>query len=320
KLDSAREALRHLCEPVPPPQGHEQFLLYFCGSAADEDGLTVTEPLRISFYKATAAFLRAYADISSHLIEAGYGLEEAGRIREETEFYAEIRAAIKKHAGEELDIKAYEADMRHLINTYVQADHAEPLGTLEGLTLTELIVESGINDAIAKKLNARGNLSNNAVAEGIINNLRKTIIRDQLADPRFYEQMSKLLQDLIQMSRKESKDYEAFLERAEELARQLVKKSGGDFPAPLHGNVEATVLFRNLPDLSGDLFHCPEDVEERALLAMKIDHAMREEAPAGWKGDQTKESIVKNFLHKLMNKDKVATPALFEIVKNQPGY
>jgi hypothetical protein len=34
----------------------------------------------------------------------------------------EIRAAIKKHSGEELDIKPYEADMRHLINTYIQAD------------------------------------------------------------------------------------------------------------------------------------------------------------------------------------------------------
>jgi type I restriction enzyme R subunit len=40
----------------------------------------------------------------------------------EVEFYAEIRAAIKKHSGEELDIKPYEADMRHLINTYIQAD------------------------------------------------------------------------------------------------------------------------------------------------------------------------------------------------------
>lgn len=35
------------------------------------------------------------------------------------------RAAIKRHSGEELDIKPYEADMRHLINTYIQADRAE---------------------------------------------------------------------------------------------------------------------------------------------------------------------------------------------------
>jgi type I restriction enzyme R subunit len=41
------------------------------------------------------------------------------------EFHTDIRAAIKKHSGEELDIKPYEADMRHLINTYIQADAAD---------------------------------------------------------------------------------------------------------------------------------------------------------------------------------------------------
>lgn len=33
-----------------------------------------------------------------------------------------------------------------------------------------------------------------------------------------------------------------------------------------------------------------------------------------------KERIVQNFLHKLLQKDKAATLALFELVKNQPGY
>ena len=43
--------------------------------------------------------------------------------------------------------------------------------------------------------------SKNAIAEGIINNVCKTIIRDQLMDPRFYEQLSKLLDDLVRQSR-----------------------------------------------------------------------------------------------------------------------
>ena len=47
---------------------------------------------------------------------------------------------------------------------------------------------------------------------------------------------------------------------------------------------------------------------------------MREEAQAGWRGDQAKESIVKTFLHELLSRDKQATLALFEIIKNQPGY
>lgn len=55
QLDLTRETLRHLCEPVPPPREVEQFLRYFCGDGADPQGLSDTEPLRISFYKAVAA-------------------------------------------------------------------------------------------------------------------------------------------------------------------------------------------------------------------------------------------------------------------------
>lgn len=44
-------------------------------------------------------------------------LAEITSLNSEVEFFSEIRAAIKKHSGEELDIKPYEADMRHLINS-----------------------------------------------------------------------------------------------------------------------------------------------------------------------------------------------------------
>ena len=146
------------------------------------------------------------------------------RCRRRSEFYSDTRAAIKKHSGEELDIKPYEADMRHLLNTYVQADPAADMGNLNSLSLTELIIETGIHDAIARKLNEKGKLSRNAIAEGIINNVRKTIIRDQLTDPRFYAEMSKLLDDLIKQSRADAAAYEAFLKKAEELVKRMAKK------------------------------------------------------------------------------------------------
>src|SRR5205823_5866342 len=208
QLDAAREALRYLCEPVPLPREMEPFLHYFCGDAANPQALTDTEPLRISFYKSVAALVRAYADIAQNLTEGGYSDTEAAALQKEVDFYSEVRSAIKKHSGEELDIKPYEADMRHLLNTYVQADPAADMGDLSSLSLTELIIETGIHDAIARKLNQKGKLSRNAIAEGIINNVRKTIIRDQLTEPRFYAEMSKLLVDLIQMRRNETLDNE----------------------------------------------------------------------------------------------------------------
>ena len=321
RLDAAREALHYLCEPVPLPREVEQFLYHFCGDAANPDALGETEALRVSFYKAVAVFVRAFAAIAQDLTEAGYSDAEAAAIKKGVEFYSEIRFAIKKHSGEELDIKPYEADMRHLLNTYVQADPATDMGALGEMSLVELVVETGIHDAIARRLNEKGNLSRNAIAEGIINNVRRVIVREQLTDPRFYEQMSKLLDDLINQSRADAAAYEEFLRKAELLVKRLVTKQPDDgVPAALHGKPEATVLFNNLASIAATSFQCPTANDEKAALALEIDMAVRESAPAGWRGDQAREAQVLNALFPILERDREATKAVFEIVKHQQGY
>jgi type I restriction enzyme R subunit len=321
KLESARESLKYLCEPVPPPREMEQYLHYFCGDAANPNALSETEVLRISFYKAVAAFVRAFAAISQDLTEAGYSSAQIAELNKEVEFFSDTRAAIKRHSGEELDTKPYEADMRHLINTYIQADPADPLGSMDNYSLVELIIETGIHDAIAKKLNQKCKLSKNAVAESIINNVRKTIIRDQLTDPKFYEEMSKLLNDLIALKRTITASYEEFLKKAEELVLRMAGKAGQvSHPNVLNGHPEAIRLFNNLASISADSFQCPVDEDEKAKLALEIDRAIREHAPAGWKGDDTREKQVLNALFPIMKRDRQATLALFEIIKNQAGY
>jgi type I restriction enzyme, R subunit len=320
QLDTAREALRYLCDPVPPPREMEQYLHYFCGDASNANALAETEPLRISFYKAVAVFVRAYAAIAQNLTQAGYSDNEVAALKKEVEFYSDTRAAIKRHSGEELDIKPYEADMRHLLNTYVQADPAADLGNLNSLSLTELIIETGIHDAIARKLNEKGKLSRNAIAEGIINNVRKTIIRNQLTDPRFYAEISKLLDDLIKQSRADTAAYEAFLKKAEELVQRMAQKDSGGHPAMLNGYPGAIVLFNNLATIPATVFQCPADEDGKAMLALQLDLAMRENAPAGWRGDDTREKQVLNALFPILSRDRHATQAIFEIIKNQPGY
>jgi type I restriction enzyme R subunit len=321
QLDAAREALRYLCEPVPLPREMEQFLHYFCGDAANPLALANTEPLRITFYKSVATFVRAFADIAQDLTEAGYSDAKAAALQKEVEFYGETRKQIKMHSGEELDIKPYEADMRRLLNTYVQADSAVDVGNLNSLSLTELIIETGIHDAIARKLNEKGKLSKNAIAEGIINNVRKTIIRDQLTDPRFYAEMSRLLDDLIKQSREDAAAYEEFLRKAEELVKRMARKDpGSGVPAVLHGKSEAIVLFNNLASIPATTFQSPADDDAKAKLALELDQTMRENAPAGWKGDDTREKQVLNALFPIMERDRTATQAIFEIIKNQPGY
>ena len=328
KLEEGREALLHLCEPVLAPRELEQFIAYFCGEAQDAEALEQTEPLRISFYKLVTAFVRSWADIGSELPSAGYDEAIIARLEKEVAFYAEMRAAIKHHSGEEFDIKPFESDMRDLLNRYVRADDARTLGDMSDLSLVDLIVKTGIHDAIAQKLNAKG-ASNKAVAEGIINNVRKAIIQERLTDPRFFKEMSNLLDELIKQSRDDAKSYEAFLQQAEVMARKLAAHaSGGEqVPEALQGRPEAVVLYRNLPDIlakPADAAHVGDagDPYGGDLIgkAVQIDAAMRESVPAGWKGDEIKERMVQSTLLALVGGDKEAMLKLFELVKNQAGY
>jgi len=328
KLNAAREALSYLCEPVAQPREVEQFFDYFCGDASNPLSLSETEPLRIAFYKAVAAFVRAYGAISQYMNEAGYSVNEIADIEKEVDFYSEVRLAIKRHSGEELDIKPFEADMRHLMNTYIKADPADPFGKVDQYSLVDLIIRTGIHDAIAQKLSQKGKLSRNAIAESIINNVRQTIIRDQLTDPRFYEEMSKLLDDLIRQKREAIEDYEAFLRNAEALVKKMSQgQDTENIPEKLRGKPDAVVIYNNLPDIlstNGDSKLATEsdvfNIDKLVQLALEIDRVMRERAPAGWRGDDTREKQVLNALFPLLDRDRESTKALFELLKNLKGY
>jgi len=153
--------------------------------------------------------------------------------------------------------------------------------------------------------------------------------RDQLTDPRFYDQMSKLLDDLIRQSQADTAAYEKFLRDAEALVKRLAaKQPEAGVPAALHGKREATVIYNNLSRiLAAGRAEVAVVAEPRAeyddslvRLALEIDRVMRERAPAGWKGDQAREAQVLNALFPLLDRNREATRALFELIKNQPGY
>jgi type I restriction enzyme R subunit len=323
RLEDAREQVKYLCEPIALPKQTEQFLAYFCGNAAEPLEAIEKEPTRIAFYKMTASLIRAYANISLHLTEAGYSTADILTLEKEVNFYKDMREAVKKHLGEELDIKPYEGDMRHLINTYIKADDAEKLGEMEEFSLVDLIVKTGIHDAIAQKLNQKGTLSRNAIAESIINNVRKTIIRDQLTDPRFYEDMSKLLEDLLQQKRENAEEYEAFLKNAEDLVQKMEQGRNTDnIPNELKGNKEAILIYSLLPRIFEKPQNAPIAAELEAPygdkfvhLALEIDRVMRTEAPADWRGDDVREKQVQNALFRVLQKDRNATIALFNELK-----
>ncbi len=112
---------------------------------------------------------------------------------------------------------------------------------------------------------------NRAEHDDIINNVRKTIIRDQLTDPKFYEEMSKLLDDLIVLKRSITESDEEFLKQAEALVLRMAGKvTQGTHPTVLNGYPEGLRSLNNLASIPAVGFQCPTDEEEKAKLALEI--------------------------------------------------
>ena len=122
RLDSAVEALALLCEPVDPPKSELEHIHYFCGNTEIPSDLQEREPERVALYKATVNLVRAYANVSDEMDAAGYSSADIERIRQQIDHYLTVREIVRRASGESLDLKPYEADMRHLIDTYIEAD------------------------------------------------------------------------------------------------------------------------------------------------------------------------------------------------------
>ncbi|MCC6577780.1 MAG: HsdR family type I site-specific deoxyribonuclease, partial [Flavobacteriales bacterium] len=143
RLDGALEAVIALCEPVHP-RDQMAFIRFFCGDPENGEDLANTEDQRLGLYKLTAALIRAFANVANELADAGYTREEAERIRKEVEFHTQLRDTIKLASGDHIDLKAYEADMRQLIDMYISADPSRQLGSFDDMSLVDLIVKHGL--------------------------------------------------------------------------------------------------------------------------------------------------------------------------------
>ncbi len=307
-LDDALEKIRALCEPVSPPKNTLQYQKYFCSAEqGDVEQLKANEPKRVELYKCVAALVRKYGNIANEMTEAGYAETEAASIKSEVAHYANVRDEVKLGAGENVDFKQYEAGMRHLLDTYIQAKPSEVLSDFKDAGLIQLIVKLGAG--AIDKLPAGIKKDPEAVAETITNNMRKVIIDERPTNPKYYDRMSELLDALLEKRRQGALDYKDYLAKLLEQAGQLGKGEGTGTVYPDWANNGAR---RALVD-----FFIPE-----LNLAIEVDGAVRHSKPDSWVGNAIKEKKVKRAIAKELpaDFDPVLLDELFELVKARNEY
>ncbi|SHE79314.1 type I restriction enzyme, R subunit [Ferrithrix thermotolerans DSM 19514] len=304
-LDQALEQIRALCEPVEPPKGTLQYQKYFCAAEqGNAEQLKANEPKRVELYKAVMALVRTYGNLANEMEAAGYSAEQAASIKAEVAHYASVRDEVKLGAGEDVDFKQYEAGMRHLLDTYIQAKPSKVLSDFDNATLIDLIVKLG--PSALDKLPAGIKKDPGAVAETITNNMRKVIIDERPLNPKYYDRMSELLDALLEERRKGALEYKDFLARLLEHAAKLGKgESDTAYPEWADNGARRALYDFFYPDLN---------------LAVDIDKAVRHSKPDSWVGNKLKEKKVRQAIRAALPGDFENLDELFDLVKARDEY
>ena len=306
RLEEAREAVRALCEPVAAPRDTMAYVRYFCAQdSGNAEQLKANEPNRLALYKHVAALVRAFANLASELTEAGYTPAEAEAVRAEVDHYEKARTEVKLASGDYIDLKMYEPAMRHLIDTYIRAEDSKKVSAFDDMSLIRLIVERGAAAAL-EALPEGIRKDKGAAAEAIENNVRKLIIDESPVNPKYYEQMSKLLDALIELRRQDAIAYQEYLAGIAELTRRAAHpESGGNYPGTLNTRAKRA-LYDNLSQDEG--------------LAIAVHEAVNYNRQDGWRDNRFKVQKVKIAIKAVLKGDEALADEILEVVRNQVEY
>jgi len=144
-----------------------------------------------------------------------------------------------------------------------------------------------------------------ATAETIENNVRKTIIDGMPGNPIYFELMSKLLAEIIKQRRNQAMSYREYLHKIIDLARQVRKPESSQRYTPRLDTPAKRAFYDNLGSDEG--------------LAVSLDEIIRRTKKADWRGDLIKEREVKRAIRSLVS-DPEQVEKIFELAKNQQEY
>ncbi|GHS51341.1 hypothetical protein VN1169_02050 [Helicobacter pylori] len=253
-------------------------LAYFCGSDLEKNAQK-----RRLFYQLVGMFLRMFVELSN-LEKPVYSKEEMKKIKQEAEFYRHLQKMIGLNSGDSVDLKSYSEDMRRILDAYIKATDSKTLIKIEDQGLCEVLAQMDIND-FNKELSEVFK-KESSMAESIANNTKKRIIEKEASDPKYYEKLSSLLNDLINQFREKKLTYLEYLQQIHNLAKQVIHKEDKNYPKKINTNALKT-LYDNL--------------DQNEALALEIDACIRDNKKDGWVGHNQKEKNLKIALRKIIN-------------------
>lgn len=271
-------------------------LAYFCGSDLEKNAQK-----RRLFYQLVGVFLRMFVELN-HLEKPIYSKEEMQKIKQEVQFYRHLQKMIGLNSGDSVDLKSYSEDMCRILDAYIKATDSKTLIKIEDQGLCEVLAQMDIND-FHKEL-SQAFKKESSMAESIANNTRKRIIEKEASDPKYYQKLSSLLNDLINQFREKKLTYLEYLQQIHNLAKQVIHKEDKNYPKKINTNALKT-LYDNL--------------DQNEALALEVDACIRDNKKDGWVGHNQKEKNLKIALRKTIN-DEGLLENTFNLAKHIDEY
>lgn len=297
-FEEVYDAVEELCEGVEEPRGEIQYIHYFCGvSGQSEESDEIYARLREKLYRLVSSLVRAFAEAKPYLIDD----ISSGKLNEydkKVTFYIELKKTIGTASGDFLDLKAYEPDMRKMIDNYITAADAEKIGDFDDLTLLDFVAKQG------ETLTGEGDSGHKeGAAEAIENNIRKKVIEKVTVNPRYYAKMSEILDKLIEERKQGVLDYAEMLEKYIKLAKDVDCPEDNDkYPESIRKSKALMAIYDN--------------TGEDEKLAIRIHKAVKKQALFGFRDNQVVIRRIKKALYEILGDDS-EVERIYKIIEKQ---
>jgi len=160
---------------------------------------------------------------------------------------------------------------------------------LEEIKLLDLVVKN--KESVIEQLPKNIRKNKEAVAEVIENNVRRLIIDERHTNPKYYENMSTLLEELILERRQASIKYSNYIQKIAELIKKIKNPSSSrDYPKSINSNAKRALY---------DNFGSNED------FVLALHENIMEYKTDSWRGNKIKTKQLKNGIIKTIKKFKL---------------
>ena len=282
EMENSFMALQELISNVEDSNNDSSCIQYFCDETDEEKSANRREAL----YRLTASVTRSFANCCDKLFSYyGYTEYEVKKLREYISKYNNIKMMIRLGSNDYIDLKPYEADMRYILDTYIDANESKVISNLEDMSIVQLLINNTSTTPMELVENIPGD--NPAKAVIIENNIKYEIVKKRESNTILYDKLSKMLEEIILKRKADILSYEEYLKQVVELAKIVEKPEASDmYPDEVKSSLGRMAIY--------DL------VENDAELAVKLDEAIKNVSQPDWKENMQKQRKIKNAIYDVL--------------------